>query len=97
MGADLRAVGIVVSDMAASLEFYRELGIAIDGGPTDGGHVDVELEGGIRLMFDTEELMRSFDSAFDVGSGRLIGLEADPAERRIRLSAKAVAKAKERA
>ncbi|MDP9315513.1 MAG: VOC family protein [Chloroflexota bacterium] len=52
-------IGIVVRDMAASLRFYRLLGLDI---PQDGEsepHVDVTTPNGYRIAWDTEELMRS--------------------------------------
>jgi uncharacterized glyoxalase superfamily protein PhnB len=58
--ARLAAIGIVTRDIAASVGFYRLLGLDIpdpDGSP----HHDVELPGGIRLMWDTEELMQQLD------------------------------------
>lgn len=54
-------VEIVVSDMAASLAFYRRLGIVIPDEADTEPHVDVPLDGGMRLAFDTEETVRSFD------------------------------------
>ena len=58
--ARLAAIGIVTRDIAASVRFYRLLGLDVpepDGSP----HHDVELPGGFRLMWDTEELMRQLD------------------------------------
>ena len=55
--ARLAAIGIVTSDIAESVRFYRLLGLEIpdpDGGP----HHDAELPGGVRLMWDTAELMQ---------------------------------------
>ena len=55
--ARLAAIGIVTSDIAESVRFYSLLGLEIpepDGGP----HHDVELPGGLRLMWDTAELMK---------------------------------------
>ena len=55
--ARLAAIGIVTRDIAASVRFYRVLGLDIpdpDGSP----HHDVELPGGVRLMWDTAELMK---------------------------------------
>jgi catechol 2,3-dioxygenase-like lactoylglutathione lyase family enzyme len=52
------AVGIVAADLQRSLDFYRLLGLAIP--ETDGPHVDVQLPGGNRLLFDTEETIKSF-------------------------------------
>ena len=55
--ARLAAIGIVTSDIAGSVRFYRLLGLEIPD-PGDGPHHDVELPGGIRLMWDTVELMQ---------------------------------------
>jgi catechol 2,3-dioxygenase-like lactoylglutathione lyase family enzyme len=54
--ARLAAIGIVTSDIAESVRFYRLLGLEIPD-PGDSPHHDVELPGGIRLMWDTAELM----------------------------------------
>ncbi len=47
------AVEIVAADLARSLGFYRLLGLDIPDG--DSPHVEVELPGGNRLLFDTED------------------------------------------
>ncbi len=60
--ARLGAVGIVVSDMGRALDFYRRLGLAA-AVPADADaqpHVEVDLGGGLRLLLDTEETIRSF-------------------------------------
>lgn len=46
--------------MAASLAFYRRLGLAIPSDADGQPHVEVALPGGLRLAFDTEETIRSF-------------------------------------
>ena len=46
-------IEIVSSDLERSLEFYRLLGLAVPA--ADGPHVEVELPGGNRLAFDTED------------------------------------------
>jgi uncharacterized glyoxalase superfamily protein PhnB len=53
-------IELVVSDMATTLAFYRRVGIDIPPGADSEAHVDIEL-GGIRLAFDTEDTIRSFD------------------------------------
>ena len=58
----LDAFGIVVSDMARSLTFYRALGLDIPDGAESEGHVETTLPGGIRLMFDTVEVVQSFST-----------------------------------
>ena len=57
--ADLNAIGIVATDMAASIRFYRLLGLDVPETP-DEGHVDTFLPNGVRFMLDSEEVMRSF-------------------------------------
>jgi uncharacterized glyoxalase superfamily protein PhnB len=48
-------VEIVAKDMAQSLAFYKLLGLAVP--DADGPHVEVELPGGNKLAFDTEEII----------------------------------------
>mgnify|MGYP002619508278 CR=1 FL=1 len=54
-------IGIVVADMAASLAFYRRLGLEIPTERDTEPHVEVTLPGGLRLAWDTEAVIRSFD------------------------------------
>lgn len=56
----LNVVELVVSDMAATLSFYRRLGLDLPPDADGQPHVEVDL-GGIRLAFDTEDIIRSFD------------------------------------
>lgn len=53
-------VEVVASDMAATLAFYRRLGLDIPADADGQPHVDVEF-GGLRIAFDTEETILSFD------------------------------------
>ena len=46
--------------MAATLAFYRRLGLDVPAGADDEPHVEVELAG-LRLAFDTEGVIRSFN------------------------------------
>ena len=62
--AQLDMIGIVVSDMAAALAFYRRLGLAIPADADREPHVEVTLPGGLRLAWDTEETIRSIDPAW---------------------------------
>ena len=73
MQPKLDLIGIVVSDMARSLAFYRELGLATPASADSEGHVEVTLAGGLRLAWDTEEVITSFDETFNPveGSGRV--------------------------
>lgn len=56
-------VELVVSDMAATLAFYRRLGLDIPDGAEGEPHVDVPF-GGVRIAFDTEEVIRSMDPSW---------------------------------
>jgi len=56
---ELNAIGIVVSDMARSIRFYRLLGVDVPETP-DEGHVDTFLPNGVRFMLDSEDVVRSF-------------------------------------
>lgn len=73
MQPKLDMIGIVVSDMARSLAFYRELGLDIPTSADTEGHVEVTLPGGMRLGWDTEEVIASFDESFSPvpGAGRI--------------------------
>lgn len=66
------AFGLVVSDMAASIAFYRKLGVELPDEPE--GHVEGELPGGIRMMFDTVEVVRSFSDWAPPAGGHRIAL-----------------------
>jgi uncharacterized glyoxalase superfamily protein PhnB len=57
--ANLNAIGIVVSDMGRSIHFYRLLGLEVPETPGEG-HVETTLANGARLMFDSEETVKSF-------------------------------------
>jgi catechol 2,3-dioxygenase-like lactoylglutathione lyase family enzyme len=71
--ARLDVVGLVVADMAKALKFYRALGLSIPAEADDQPHVEVPLPGGLRLMFDSEETIRSFhpDWKPTPGAGRV--------------------------
>lgn len=57
----LDAVAIVTADMAASLAFYRLLGLDVPAGADTAPHAEATLPGGLRVLWDTEETVRSFD------------------------------------
>jgi uncharacterized glyoxalase superfamily protein PhnB len=58
------AFGIVVADMARALAFYRKLGLDIPADADGAPHAEAVLAGGVRLMFDTEDTVRSFDPSW---------------------------------
>jgi catechol 2,3-dioxygenase-like lactoylglutathione lyase family enzyme len=69
----LDAFGIVVSDMARSVAFYRRLGLEFPEGSENEGHVEAQLPGGVRYMLDTEEVIRSFDPEWQRPDGHVGG------------------------
>ncbi|MFF4853231.1 VOC family protein [Streptomyces sp. NPDC001194] len=65
----LDMIGLVVSDMAASLAFYRRLGLDLPAGAEDQPHVEAVLPGGLRIGWDTEDVIRSFDPSWTRPAG----------------------------
>ena len=59
----LDVVGVIVSDLNASIEFYSRLGLrfADHPDPMGHGHVETQLPGGLRFTLDAEESVKSFD------------------------------------
>jgi catechol 2,3-dioxygenase-like lactoylglutathione lyase family enzyme len=70
---NLNALGIVTSDMARSIAFYRLLGLDVPETP-DEGHVDTFLPNGVRFMLDSEDTVRSFRPDWTRETGNQIGL-----------------------
>jgi uncharacterized glyoxalase superfamily protein PhnB len=73
MSPVLNAVGIVTSDMARSLEFYRQLGLEVPDTP-DEGHVNIDIADGMRLMIDSEAELRKFRPDWDRTTGNQASL-----------------------
>ena len=76
MTPQLDAIGIVASDMAASLAFYRRIGLDIPAGADTAPHAEATLPNGLRVLWDTEETIRSFDPEWTrpTAGGERIGL-----------------------
>ena len=77
-------IGLVVADMAASLAFYRRLGLDLPAAADTEPHVETVRPNGLRIGFDTVETIHSFDPDWTPPTGgHRIGLAfacADPAE-----------------
>jgi catechol 2,3-dioxygenase-like lactoylglutathione lyase family enzyme len=69
----LNAIGIVASDMAKSIRFYRTLGLDVPETPEEG-HVDTFLPNGVRFMLDSEDTVRSFRPDWERETGNQLGL-----------------------
>ena len=65
----LNVVSIVVADMSAALAFYRACGLVIDPAQDGEPHASAEPIGGLTVMFDTHDVVRSMDSAWTPGTG----------------------------
>jgi catechol 2,3-dioxygenase-like lactoylglutathione lyase family enzyme len=74
----LNALGIVASDMEASIRFYRLLGLDVPDTPGEG-HLETFLSNGVRFMLDSEEVIRSFrpDWSRETGNQIAIAFECD--------------------
>jgi len=76
----LDAIGIVASDLGRTRAFYRLLGIEFGEGDD---HVEATLPNGLRLMVDTEDVIRSFRPDWTRADGNQLALAfqcASPAE-----------------
>src|SRR5829696_1534878 len=75
MDLRLDLVGIVARDMGASLEFYRRLGLNIPEDAEDEPHVEATTPSGLRVAWDTVELIQRIDSDWtDPSGGHCISL-----------------------
>jgi catechol 2,3-dioxygenase-like lactoylglutathione lyase family enzyme len=63
MALELYMVGLIVKDMAASLEFYRRLGLEIPPGSEGKTHVQIKMASGLTLFLDSRP--SRWDPAFD--------------------------------
>lgn len=60
---------LVVSDMARSLAFYRLLGLDIPADRDGEPHADFDLGNGMRIAWDTQAVIRSFDPDWQPATG----------------------------
>ena len=87
MAPRLDAVGIVVKDMAASLRFYRLLGLSFPEDAVGEDHVEATAPNGLRVMLDALEMVKGFMPDWTEPTGHRMGLafacgsaaEVDPA------------------
>jgi uncharacterized glyoxalase superfamily protein PhnB len=56
---NLNAIGIVSRDINESVKFYSLLGLKFEECEKDAKHVEANLTNGMRLMLDSEELVKS--------------------------------------
>lgn len=82
-GPTFDAIGVVAGDVAASVAFYRRVGVPFPPDLEIEGHVECELAPGVRLMIDSVEMIRSFEADYTPSPGNQVGFAArlgSPAE-----------------
>ena len=72
--AGLAAIGVVTREMARSVAFYRLLGVDVPDPEAGADHHDAELPSGIRLMWDTVELIKKLDPDWTEPQGHGLAL-----------------------
>jgi catechol 2,3-dioxygenase-like lactoylglutathione lyase family enzyme len=70
----LAAIGIVTRDTADAARFYRTLGLDVPEPPAGEDHFEITLPNGLRLMWDTVELMQQLDPEREEPRGHRMGL-----------------------
>lgn len=70
---DLHMLNVVVSDMAASLDFYRRLGVVVpdDEDPATAAHLELRMPGGFSLELDTAESVRIWHAGWRADPGSI--------------------------
>ena len=74
MQPHLDAIGITTADIAASCRFYALLGVPVTDPAEGDDHFAATLPSGIRLMWDTVELMKQLDPDWQPPSGHRLTL-----------------------
>lgn len=69
MDLRLDLVGIVARDMRASLDFYRRLGLDIPEAAEDEPHAEATTPSGLRVAWDSAELIQQIDPDWTEPSG----------------------------
>jgi catechol 2,3-dioxygenase-like lactoylglutathione lyase family enzyme len=69
----MNAVGIVASDMARTIAFFRTLGLDVPETP-DEPHVEAVMPGGFRLMLDQEATILGIHPEWKRARGNQVGL-----------------------
>lgn len=67
-------IGMVVKDMRKTLDFYRALGLDIPADAEKEDHVEVITPNGYRIAWDTEEVIKGFNPAWQAPNGSRIGI-----------------------
>jgi predicted lactoylglutathione lyase len=68
-------VGLIVADMRAALEFYRRLGLDIPAGAEEKPFVQVQMESGVTIFWDTFFAKRHYPDMESPKGGSRVMLE----------------------
>ncbi|HSJ83028.1 MAG TPA: VOC family protein [Acidimicrobiia bacterium] len=75
MSFQLSMVGLIVADMGPALEFYRRLGIDIPLGAEEKPFVQVQMESGVTIFWDTFFAKRHYPDMEPPKGGSRVMLE----------------------
>ncbi|MEJ7772947.1 MAG: VOC family protein [Geodermatophilaceae bacterium] len=73
-GPQIDAIGVAVSDMAVAIAFYSRLGLDFETGSETQPHAEAALGSSMRLMLDTEAMLRQIDPEWVATPGGRLGL-----------------------
>lgn len=79
----LEAIGIVAKDLAEAVRFYRLLGLDFPEPRAKESHLEATTPEGVRIMLDSQQLMKQVNPAWvaPVGQGIVLAFRcASPAE-----------------
>lgn len=62
-------IGIVTQDLAASLAFYRALGVDVPSGQEQAPHAEARLPSGMTLAWDPVDTVRGFQPDYELPTG----------------------------
>ncbi|MEM8904167.1 MAG: VOC family protein [Actinomycetota bacterium] len=68
------AIGVIATDLTATLGFYRLLGLEVPDGAESEPHVEIPLRDGMRLMIDPVSTIERFSTFEPATGGRNVAL-----------------------
>jgi predicted lactoylglutathione lyase len=75
MSFQLSMVGLIVHDMSAALQFYRRLGLEIPQGAENESFVQLQMESGVTIFWDTFFAKRHYPDIEPAAGGSRVMLE----------------------
>jgi len=74
MGLTFDYLGIVAESIPESVRFYSELGVVVELPEPCEDHVETVLPNGMRLAWDSLELIKQIDPSWEAPKGQRIGI-----------------------